>query len=994
MSKYHEDLKVLHVNKERARSFYVPTGIGEAYSPYEWSASSRVRLLNGPWAFRLYETFEEARENLFSSDGYESIDVPSCWQMKGYGMNQYTNIRYPIPIDPPYVPDKNESGHYRRSFEYRAALEKTYLIFDGVDSAFYVYLNDEFAGYSQVSHSSSEFDVSSLIKDGKNTIDVIVVKWSDGTYLEDQDKFRMSGIFRDVYLLSRPEGHVRDFKTETSISKGSANLTVSIEGNTKARISLYDDSGTLIESSCCSDTLALKIPHARLWSAEDPYLYNLVIETENEKIEKRIGLREISIKNSVFLINGRPVKLKGVNRHDSDPVTGYTISSEQLEKDLLLMKKHNINAIRTSHYPNAPFAYDLYDKYGFYVVAEADLEAHGNVFHNTRSREIRTKWEDPAQLYFESPAFGRMMADKRFEKAVEERVMLNYEQQKNATSAVIWSLGNESGWGPNLYRALRMLKEKDKTRPVQYESSIYVDPSNDTPTDALDIYSRMYPSVEVMEHYAAHQLLLKPFLACEYMHSMGNGPGDAEDYWRVLYRYDTLMGGFAWEWADHSVLREGKHLYGGDSGEYLHDGNFCVDGLVSPERTVKPGLLEYKNVLRPARCSIVRSGRGSIVIAVCNALDFLTLSDVLSMEIDFYENGEKNGNVKIPEEELNIGPHRKKEIRVKASFRKRRSLKEIRINLLAKKNTFFEVGESLGFEQHFIQKDYTFLCPVKKRAKGDITLAEENGKTIVYSDSFRYTFNHSMLPESIIMDGCEKLNGSVSWSIWRAPADNDMYVKSEWMRVGYERAMTKLYSHSATKRDGCVMLDATYGILSDAVQKILTIEARWIIRNEGTLEMSAYVKKDYSMPDLPRFGLSFPLVPVSSFRYFGYGPHESYTDKRRSSLQGWFTSTPEDEYVPYIMPQEHGSHYGTRRLEIASMAFTFPGDYSVNVSEYSVKELTEKRHNHELVKSESVELHIDYKMNGIGSNSCGPELMRSYAFDEGEFNFSFTLSRE
>ena len=522
--------------------------------------------------------------------------MPSNWQLHGYDKPQYTNVCYPIPYDPPYVPDDIPVGIYQRSYNYSPDGNDRILVFEGIDSCVYLYINGEFAGYSQVSHSTSEFDITPLLREGENKITAAVLKWCDGTYLEDQDKIRLSGIFRDVYVLSRPKVRLENYIVKTLISDdASAKLEFTPFG-CDVTATLTDRDGNTVTNFSATDgeKTVINIQVPKLWSAEKPYLYDLTVFAGDEAIGEKVGFRRISVENGVFKVNGQAVKFKGVNRHDSYPDTGYYASVSQMKADLILMKKHNINAVRTSHYPNSPLFYQLCDQMGFYVIDEADMESHGcvEVYNNF-------KWDAPEPYN----GIALIACDKQFEKAITDRAEALVKRDINRPCVVFWSLGNESGWGENMLAAGRLVKSLDETRLLHYESTHRLD---DTPTDILDVVSGMYWDTKEMAGFLEKQDEHRPFVLCEYCHAMGNGPGDLENYHNAFYSSPRFCGGFVWEWCDHTVpqgVADGrvKYGYGGDFGEKHNDSNFCMDGLVYPDRTPHTGLLELKQAYRPVR---------------------------------------------------------------------------------------------------------------------------------------------------------------------------------------------------------------------------------------------------------------------------------------------------------------------------------------------------------------------------------------------------------
>ena len=657
--RYYEDLSVLHDNTMPARAYYMPASKRMDDLVEHRELSDRMQLLNGTWKFQYFDSIYDIKdafyEDGYSVEGFDEIKVPSVWQMAGYDTHQYTNIRYPFPFDPPYVPQDIPCGAYVHTFDYAkdAAAPKAYLNFEGVDSCFYVWLNGTYVGYSQVSHMTSEFDVTDVLREGENRISVLVMKWCDGSYLEDQDKFRMSGIFRDVYLLKRPEKGIRDYRITTQLDPDIAriNLTAAFYEPTEVRVKLEDKNGAVVSEGVIpgSGESTFEIVDYTLWNTENPYLYTIILETEQEVIVDHIALRKIEIKNQVIYLNGQKIKFRGVNRHDSDPVTGFTISMEQIKTDLTLMKQHNFNAIRSSHYPNAPFFYEMCERYGFMVIDEADIEAHGPFMLYRKEDTDYNRFKRWNEKIADDPAW---------EAAIVDRVKLMVERDKNRFCIVMWSMGNESAYGCNFEKALAWTKGFDPERITQYESARYRNYDVTYDYGNLDLYSRMYPALTEIEEYLEKDGS-KPFLLVEYCHSMGNGPGDFEDYFQMIQAEDKMCGGFVWEWCDHAiahgVAENGKtiYAYGGDHGEVIHDGNFCMDGLVYPDRRIHTGLLEYKNVYRPARVVSYDAASGELVLH--NYMDFDDLKDYAEITYELSQDGLVIGKGKLSE--VSILPH-------------------------------------------------------------------------------------------------------------------------------------------------------------------------------------------------------------------------------------------------------------------------------------------------------------------------------------------------
>jgi beta-galactosidase len=980
LKKYYNDLNIIHIGTESARAYC------ELYSDRENAKKGnedRKLSLNGDWDFMYFKCADDVPDSFINGDteGFDKIPVPSCWQTQGYDGHQYTNTRYPFPYNPPYVPYENPCGSYVTNFECDGEGKK-YLYFEGVDSCFYVWLNGEFIGYSEVSHSPSEFDITDKIKSGANTLCILVMKWCSGSYLEDQDKFRMSGIFRDVYILTRPEKHIRDYRITTEIS---GKINIEVEADIPVTFELYEGNKKLYSGNESSITIENPI----LWNAEQPYLYTLYLITDGEVIKERVGIREIRIEDGIFLLNNKPVKMKGVNRHDSDPVTGYTISREQAKRDLMLMKQHNINALRTSHYPNAPWLMQMCDEYGFYVVDESDIEIHGT-----------------AAIYGGSQAntFGLLANNPEWGEAILDRVQRNVIRDKNRTCVCLWSLGNEGGYGVNFEKAGRWVKDYDPSRPTHYESSMWQMPDHINDTSMLDVVSTMYASYEWIDEYFSEtgehvwhtvsserggayeqagewinlsqsslsktekeQLSkVKPYMQCEFMHAMGNGPGGIKEYIDRLYRYDGFFGAFAWEWCDHAILTDdGKYFYGGDFGEYPHDGNFCVDGLVTPDRKPHTGLLEYKQAIKPFAVTTY-----SNIIIVENRYDFLNLADIL----EFSVNGEKTV--------FDVPPRGKK------SF-PRPNCDKLMIKAYYKKDMpWAKKGYEVGFEQFIINDNIPELGDIT--ASGEIIVSEQSRNIIIKAGGIECVFDKALGNFSKIGD-C--LTRPVEWNVWRAPTDNDRNIRNEWENAGYNREQVYVYDISTEKKENGVKIKCHSALIPAAQRKTADITAEWVVYAEGTIDMNARIKIDEILPVLPRFGLRI-FTGGENVKYYGYGPYESYSDKHLCTYLDEFTSAVDDMHEDYIKPQENGSHFGTRYIETDKLRVSSDIPFSFNASHYTQEELTEKQHNFELEKCSDTVLCVDYKQNGIGQNSCGPLTREEYRFNEKEFEFRLRIERK
>ena len=1002
--RYYEDLSVLHENTMPARAYYVPASKRMDNLVEHREESDRMQLLNGTWKFQYYNSIYDIQESFFEKDydteNFDEIQVPSVWQMAGYDTHQYTNIRYPFPFDPPYVPQDIPCGAYAHTFDYHKDenAPKAFLNFEGVDSCFYVWVNGSYVGYSQVSHMTSEFDITDLLQDGKNTIAVLVMKWCDGSYLEDQDKFRMSGIFRDVYILKRPEQAISDYHIKTKIEDMLAKIELDVKFYSPAnvKISIEDKNGAVVAVGSITEegTAVLEIASPELWNTENPYLYKLILETENEVIVDHIALRKIEIKDQIIYLNGQKIKFRGVNRHDSDPVTGFTISVEQITTDLTLMKQHNFNAIRSSHYPNAPFFYEMCDKYGFMVIDEADIEAHGPFMLYRKEDTDYNRFKRWNEKIADDPAW---------ESAIVDRVKLMVERDKNRFCIVMWSMGNESAYGCNFEKALAWTKKFDPDRITQYESARYRNYDETYDYSNLDVYSRMYPALSEIQEYLDKDGS-KPFLLVEYCHSMGNGPGDFEDYFQMIQDNDKMCGGFVWEWCDHAnahgTAENGKtiYAYGGDHGEDIHDGNFCMDGLVYPDRTAHTGLLEYKNVYRPAR--VVSYDKESGELALHNYMDFDDLNDYVNISYELTQDGLVIGKGKLSE--VSVAPHSEGKTNLKVNVPESGKCYLKLIYHLKKEMPLLEEDHILGFDEIEVsQKDAKCQLAEKWMEKtatnSELQVNENDTQIHIKGREFSYTIDRrTALFTEMKFAGREYLNHPMELNIWRAPTDNDMYIKSEWKKAHYDKAYTRAYTIEVAQGKHGVKITSHASVVAETVQKILDVTITWKIAAAGKIDADIAVTKDGEFPDLPRFGVRMFLdKKLSDARYFGMGPQESYRDKHQAASHSLYRANVGDLHEDYIRPQENGSHYDCEYVELNNSRYGIVASaekaFSFNASYYTQEELEKKTHNYELTESDSVVFCVDYALNGIGSNSCGPVVLDQYRFNDVLFRFQFTL---
>ena len=1002
--RFYEDLNVMHDKTMPARTYYIPASVRMNDLVEHRERSDRFQLLNGEWKFQYYNSIYDVTESFYEKgydvSGFDQVTVPGVWQMDGYDTHQYTNIRYPFPFDPPYVPQDIPCGAYVHNFEYHREekASKAFLNFEGVDSCFYVWVNGAYAGYSQVPHATSEFDVTDLLNEGENTLAALVLKWCDGSYLEDQDKFRMSGIFRDVYLLKRPEKTIRDYYITTDVEKDRVvvKLNMHFAEPVETKVTIEDKYGAVVARGETAENgvLELTVLNPVLWNAENPYLYQVILTMPDEVIVDRIGFRTIEIKDKVVYFNGEKIKFRGVNRHDSDPETGFVIDAWQIKKDLMLMKQHNFNAIRSSHYPNAPYFYQMCDEYGFMVIDEADIEAHGPFMLYRKEDTDQNRFHRWNEKIADDPAW---------EKAIVDRVQLMVQRDKNRPSIVMWSMGNESAYGCNFEKALAWTKKFDPDRITQYESARYRNYDITYDYDNLDLYSRMYPSLQEIEDYLKKDGS-KPFLLVEYCHSMGNGPGDFEDYFQMIHKDDRMCGGFVWEWCDHAIAHgtaengKTRYYYGGDHGETIHDGNFCMDGLVYPDRTPHTGLLEYKNVYRPVRIVSYDQENGQMVLH--NYMDFDDLKDYVDIFYEMTQDGLTVEKGKLAN--VVASPHSDVEVELKLQVPNTGKIYLKLIYRLKKEMPLLEQGYELGFdEMKLANEDDRNRQAVKwleqEKVIGTIAVKENDKQIVLQAKDFTYVLDkRTGLFEDMQFAGRSYINHPMELNIWRAPTDNDMYIKLEWEKAHYDAAYTRAYRIEVLQNKHGVLIMEHLAVVADTVQKILDVEMTWKINEDGKIEAVIKAVKDKEFPDLPRFGIRMFLnKKMDEITYFGMGPQESYRDKHQASCHGLFRSKVAQMHEDYIRPQENGSHYDCDYVELTNgqcgIAAVSKNPFSFNASVYTQEELERVSHNYELKESDSTVFCMDYAMNGIGSNSCGPDVMDKYRFDEEAFQFQFEL---
>ena len=924
-------------NRKAPRSYYIPGGISE------------YQLLNGKWEFAYFSRDIDVPERI---EKWDVIDVPSCWQILGYENPNYTNTNYPYPVDPPYVPDDNPCGVDQRSFEIGKKWGKVYFVLEGVSSCAFVWVNGAYVGFTQGSHLPSEFDITDYAVEGTNTLTVKVLKWCCGSYLEDQDFFRFNGIFRDCYLLQRPVDHVEDVEIIPN------DKTIDVKVDKSAHIRIFDGETLLAEGE--GESLSHTVENPILWNAEKPHLYRVELERNGEIIRLKTGVRKVEISEDyALLVNGVSVKLFGVNHHDTSKFRGWCQTDEELRADLLLMKDLNINCVRTSHYPPTPKFMEMCDELGFYVICETDIETHGFIrrYANSGYKFDMDSNEWPATM-------------RQWKKEFIERMERMVEYFKNNPSIIMWSTGNESGHGSNHVEMIRWTKQRDGSRLIHCE-----DASRKNQNHNADVYSRMYPSLEDTERFAKTDDINMPVFLCEYSHAMGNGPGDVYEYCELFDKYPKLIGGCVWEWADHVVVKDGVQKYGGDfEGELTHDGNFCCDGMVFADRSLKAGSYEVKAAYQPIRTSYENG-----VLSVYNRLDFTDLK-----EYEFTWWIEVDGAVTAKQTlTLNALPHTM--VVVPVEYTHVECLYGAYLNTSLRKN-----GKEYARSQHPLP------CVILAEEKsGKAALTEDKQNIYASGEGFSYVFSkHYGTFTSIVVDDEEQLADKATLSAFRAPTDNDRHIRMAWANFNNWESenlnvtFNKVYS--CVLKDGIITVEGALSAVSRVpLMKhtlMVTIDA------DGRIDfcLRGHIRQNAAW--LPRLGFEWTLPKAASaFTYYGHGPIESYRDMCHWAPVGLYSSTAQQEYVPYVHPQEHGNHNGVKMLRIGDLEFTAEGGFECNVSEFSTEALFKAKHTDELVSDGKVHLRVDYKVSGIGSHSCGPALSRKHRLEEKEIAFAFSV---
>lgn len=942
--RFYENPQKTSENREKPRAYYIPSGVSEFIS------------LNGEWKFAYFENSDIVEK----VSRWEKINVPSCWQLNGYDTPNYTNINFPFPCDMPYVPNINPVGIYKKDVIISNLDMKYYLVFEGVSSCAELYVNDKYVGFTQGSHLMSEFDLTDYLKSGTNEILVKVYKWCVGSYLEDQDMFRLNGIFRNVYILKRPTDHVRDFTVRTE-----NNDTVIVKTDRVADIRLYDGVNIIGEYHAKSGEFKLDSP--KLWNAESPYLYTLEIERRGEIIKQKVGVREISVsRRNEILVNGKPITIKGVNHHDVHPENGWCLTDEEVYRDIKRIKDINANAIRTSHYPPCPKFLDYCDELGVYVILEADNETHGFIYRDPTDKYVYDMEEN------EWPATNPTWLKEHLNRA--ERT---YTRDKNHASVIMWSVGNECGYGANIEAMAEYFKTADGTRLVHSESASLLGKKSDN----ISVYSRMYPSLDELEKWATDDSYDQPIFLCEYCLSQGNGAGDIWEYVDLFLKYPKLVGGCIWQWADHGLNRDGEVTYGGDyKGELVNSGAFCCNGVVFNDRSYKAAAHELKAAYLPIR---IKRDNGDIIVTNC--YDFTSLKNHTiryAIRVDELTVEEDTVNISIPpKESRRFTPKRIPDI---CSYGV-----NIDVTLISPE------GRELGtltekLDARVFQKERAS----EPLSEADITDSPNyitvQGKGFVYR--FSKTFGNF---DSLKLKGKELLYGPVKIGAYRPLMENDLVMADVYTTKTEARGFNINHTFNNVRKvslkDNVI---TTEGVLAGVSRKpFLRYVLKYTFFKDGKIKTDIRATVEEKAPWLLRFGFEIPLIKdIKSFEYYGLGPYENLPDICHHVREDKFRSNVKNEYVNYVVPQDHGNHMGVKYAVFNKLLrFETESTFVLNASQYSIEQIDKAKHQNDLGSPYATHVRIDYKVSGTGSSSCGPWVRECFRITEKDIKFSFNI---
>ncbi|MGM0126359.1 evolved beta-galactosidase subunit alpha [Enterococcus sp. AZ194] len=976
MTELFENPKVQSINRYMNRShFFYYASMKNALS-YEEEHSLNYLSLNGEWSLS-YCDKRTSNDFLNEEMKAQPILVPGHLELQGYGSPIYTNFNYPFPTDPPFVPDENPSAIYRKLFDFTPTNNQDHFLkFEGVDSYFEVWLNHKYLGMSKGSRLPSEFKITDELKSGTNELYVKVMKWSDGSYMEDQDMWWLSGLFRDVYIHSQPSQRLDDIFV-TAIPKGEKGVIEITHTLTSevidAKVALYDGQKKLLSEDKVTFTKGAAhtqiVENIRPWTAETPNLYWLVISLDNQYfLPIRIGFRELTLTKTLN-INGYPLLFKGVNRHEFHPDTGRALTKETMLQDVLLMKQHNINAVRTSHYPAHPYFYDLCDEYGLYVIDECDVETHG-----LGSAGIE----------------NQLANDPDWQGAYVDRGNRMVHRDKNHPSIVLWSLGNESGFGKNFCKMGESIRAIDSTRFIHYEG--------DQALEIADIYSTMYTSIDELKKRAETNPSV-PHILCEFAHAMGNGPGSLKEYWETVETYPSIQGGFVWEWIDHGLRQmneDGQEYfaYGGDFGEVVHDGEFIIDGLLTPDRRPSPGLLEYKKIIEPFKLSHTKN---VIFIQDVNTFE---LPEPLVLQWEVVSEKGQLITGEVPKNNWMSLKTAYYSVDLSSELKNLPQEESLILNFsvsLAEQAKWGVQGHVLAYGQDVLQKKTSSLA---KTPSSSLLVKEVGEKTSVEVGNKVFEFNtYTGFLEQINVDQEELLETPVSMDFWRAPINNDMNIVHDWRKSRIHQLTSKLKTYEIQTFKDYVKIDIHSRIAPPVLRWGINMHYTYMISNTGSLTIRVVGVPEYDYPEtLPRIGLTFRWKESpKTISWLGRGPGESYNDSKEHTLFGWYSHSLEEMNFDYTVPQESGSRSDTENCQLLSehmkIHITGESPFIFSILPYEVDDIENCKHAADLLryKKEYAIFHYDWRQHGLGSASCGPNPLEKYKLKTEPFEFSMEL---
>lgn len=999
-----ENHQIDGINRMPARAHFLTFPTREKALLNDNKYTHAFKNLNGVWKFMFLDAPEYSPEGFFASEydtsTMDDITVPGNWQLQGYGKMHYSDLWYNFPINPPFVPTENPTGIYKRTFFIEESFRGKQIIlrFCGVDSAYHLWVNGQEAGYSKAARNESEFDITDMVKVGQeNDVTVRVYQWSDGTYLEDQDMWWESGIFRDVELLGVPKDGIRDFKVTADLDETYTNGLLRVEAalrteeNVQVTFELMDAQGNTVLTETAGThgekvCMEAVVENAEHWSAEIPYLYKLLMTVEKdgqviEVIPQNVGFRNIRMNGDTFLVNGVAIIFKGMNRHDYNPRNGRVVAKEEIEKDIILMKQFNVNAIRTCHYPDSYYLYDLCDEYGMYLIDETDLECHG--FELTGDY----KW---------------ITDDPTWETAYVSRMTRMIERDKNHPSIIMWSLGNESAFGCNFRRMTEVAHEIDSSRLVHYEGDFDV--------ESADVYSTMYTWLENPDKPFLMKDIIekseKPHILCEYCHAMGNGPGNLKEYQDLFYAHDKLQGGFIWEWFDHGIesyTEDGEkyYRYGGDFGDDPSNKDFCIDGMLMPDRTPSPGLYEYKKVVEPVTTSAVNLEQG--IIHLISRYDFADLDQfrlVYSiMEDDVMIQG---GSMELP----SIPARSEKEVKIPYDFAsvKAKPGAEYYLNLsyqLKEHTAYAPAGHELATAQ--------FKLPVYKEGievvpEGMLKVTKEH--TVLHAEGANFHVDFDLIRgniTSIVRDGMEVMSKGPRLTLWRAPISNDMEIIDQMKKVHFlhlEHEVVTEVQYQEENNFLRVQVDTINSTTNSAwhfktrYSYVVCPTGDVLIQVEGTPSG----RTDLAPDMFPRIGVTMHLdQSMDQIRYFGMGPGENYADSREAAMMGVYENTVDGLFTNYVVPQANGNHMDCKWVSLTNdrgmgLVASTEDSFNFSASRFEEKDLDDAKHTCDLKKRDYVVFNIDYKQNALGTYACGEWQLDRYRAKFEPFKLSFRIT--